>query len=193
MVSLSAASTLATIVGLVCNFKSGRDSSHQDDYNEFVRWIDSQRHIELVKELESNHDLSMAVQALLKDNHQQVIAKLEAIEVSMSAFAAHIGGLREISQALTSHQGISDQAFSIIVQLDNSGGSFFLESKTYSGTSYHIMDASGKVEIQEPRFVYDDLDQLCNLGLLKPDHNRKGERPYRLTRSAAQLVAAHEL
>jgi hypothetical protein len=76
---LTAASTFATLLGLICSFKAGRNETKHEDYNEFVAWIASQRHFEPVKELESNHELSLGVKVLLTDNHQRVITKLKAI------------------------------------------------------------------------------------------------------------------
>ena len=113
----------------------------------------------------------------------------------MSAVAAHISGLKEISFALSADQGLSDQAFSIVKQLNDSGGSFFLELKMYGGTNYQVMDANANrlIEIGEPRFVEDDLAQLCELGLLIADYNSQGHRLFRLTRSAAKLAEANEL
>lgn len=195
MEPLSTASAFATIVGLVCNFRSERQSGQQDDYNEFLRWMDNVRHKELIEELNSNVSLAQGVKALLEDNHEQIMVKLKALESSMSAVASHINGLREISQALSPAHGLSDQAFSILKQLYDSGGSFFLELKILGGTSYQVMDASSNnvIEINEERFVEDDLNQLCDLGLLIPDHNRQGHRLFRLTRSAAKLAEANEL
>lgn len=111
----------------------------------------------------------------------------------MAAVSANISGLKEISEALSSHAGLSDQAYSILRQLNNSGGSFFLEIKFMGGTAYQIMDAEGSINMNEPRFIEDDLKQLCNFGLLIPDLNSSGGRLFRLTRAATKLIDASEL
>jgi len=50
------------------------------------------------------------------------------------------------------------------------------------------LGTQGELILNEPRFVEDDLSQLCNLGLLIPDHNSKGERLFRFTRAAALIL-----
>ncbi|MDO9518917.1 MAG: hypothetical protein Q7L19_01725 [Pseudohongiella sp.] len=189
---ISTASTFATIVGLVCNFRAERQSKGQDDYNEFLQWIDNARHNDLLSHIRSNQTLAQGINALLRDNHEQVLSKLKALEASMAAVSAHIGGLKEIAAALTSNQGLSDQAFLIIKQLYDSGGSFFIEMKMMGGTQYQVLDASHAIEIQEPRFFADDLSLLCDLGLLMPDFNSRGDRLFRITRAAARVVEANE-
>jgi hypothetical protein len=190
---LTGASAFASIVGLICNFRSERQSKGQDDYNDFLLWLDRKKHEEIISEINSNHLLGLGVKSLLNDNHDQVMAKLKALETSMASVSAHISGLKEISEALTPNNALSEQAFSIIKQLSDSGGSFFLELKMYGGALYQVMDASGRIEIDEPRFVNDDLSKLCELGLLIPDRNKKGERLFRFTRAAESLVKASEL
>mgnify|MGYP003136383373 CR=1 FL=1 len=193
MEALTAATTFATLVGLLSSFRAERGSSEKADYDEFILWLGDKRHKELVQEIQSNHLLGHGIKLLLSEKHDEVMAKLAAIESTMAAVAANIGGLREISEAILPDAGLSSQAFSIIKQLSNSGGSFFLELKMAGGVIYQIMDASGQIDFDEPRFIEDDLQQLCNTGLLIPDYNSKGNRLFKLTRSAVKLVEASEL
>jgi len=190
---LSKASAFASLVGLIFSFRSERQSQEKSDYDEFLLWLDSKRHNVLIEEITSNHLLGLGIKTLLNENHNDVIAKLSALEASMVAVSAHIGGLKEISEALSQNSGLSDQAFSIIKQLNDSGGSVFLELKMSEGAHYQIMDANGQIEITEPRFIDDDLEKLCNLGLLIPDLNSSGNRLFRFTRAASKLVDASEL
>lgn len=194
MEPLTIATTYATIVGLICNYRSERRASAQDDYHEFLQWINKQRHQELIDELNSNSSLVSGVKILLADNHDQIMAKLKALESSMAAVSSHINGLKEISLALAPNQGLSDQAYSIINQLDESGGSHFMELNNLAAhtPSYQIMDGNGNkaIEIEDTRFIDDDLNQLCNLGLLIPDETREGNRIFRITRTAVNLTKA---
>jgi len=190
---LTTASAFASIVGLICNFRSERQSKGKADYSEFLLWLENRNYSGLKSEIDSNHLLGTGIKSLLSDNHDEIMAKLKALESSMSAVSSHIEGFKEISEALALNNGLSDQAFSIIKQLHDTGGSFFLELHMMGGTLYQVMDASGQISINEPRFVDDDLTQLCNLGLLRPDYNGKGERLFRFTRAAEKLVQVSEL
>ncbi|NQZ86667.1 MAG: hypothetical protein HRT54_03705 [Colwellia sp.] len=185
---LTAATTFATIVGLLSNFKSERNSASEDEYKEFVSWLDEKRHKSLLDEIMSNHLLSLGIKSLLNLNHEVVLQKLSALDETLLVLSSSIGGFKEISNALAPNIELSEQAISIINQLNSTGGSSFLESNTFDGTSFLFMDTQGSLEIKEPRFVEDDLTQLVNLGLLLLDYSSQGNRIFRITRLAVKLL-----
>ena len=78
----------------------------------------------------------------------------------------------------------------ILRNLVESQGSFILESKTLSGTDYRVYDGDRRsLDITEYRFVDDDFNLLCSLGLLMLDFNGSGSRMFRVTRSAVKYIA----
>lgn len=189
MEPLTAATTFATIVGLLSNFMAEERATSDDEYKEFLAWLHQKRHRALLDEINSNHLLDLSIKGLLSKNHGQVMDALNFLNESVSVIASRISGLREISLAVSPNSELSPQAVSILTQLDSSGGSFFLELRTFDGTDYEIMDGNGgSIEIHEPRFVDDDLATLSALGLLRPDFNSHGYRIWRITREAAKLV-----
>ena len=56
------------------------------------------------------------------------------------------------------------------------------------GTHYQVMDGDGMIEIEEQRFVDDDLNQLVDLSLLRGDYNSQGGRVFYITRAAIKLL-----
>ena len=188
MEPLTAATTFATIVGLLSNFKSERKSSSDDEYKEFVSWLDEKRHKNLLDEIMSNHLLGLSLKSLLNQNHEVVLQKLSELDETLLVLSSSIGGFKEISNALAPNVELSEQALSIISQLNSTGGSSFLESSTYDGTSFLFMDTQGSIDIKEPRFVEDDLTQLVNLELLLLDYSSQGNRIFRITRLAVKLL-----
>lgn len=185
---VTAASTFATIVGLVSSFKAERRASSDDEYRDFLDWLSEKRHNDVVDAINANHSLSSAIEAFLREGHEEVMTKLSALDDSLLRLASHIEGFNEISKAVAPNIELSDQSISILKQLNASGGSFFMELKTLGATMYQVMDASSEIDIAEPRFVDDDLKQLCDLGLLLPDMNSKGERLFRITRASVNYV-----
>ncbi|HHF2959502.1 hypothetical protein BOO35_19420 [Vibrio navarrensis] len=181
--------SLATIIGLICNFKSERRASSDDEYKEFVEWLDTKRHKSVISEIESNHLLSLSIKSLLNQNHEVVIEKLSGLDSSLIQLASQIDGLKEVANAIDPNTELSAQAISIIKQFMKSEGSIFLEMKMLGGTLYQIMDGNGgMLDYDEPRFLDDDLNQLCNLGLLRLDYNRKNERLFRITRATTRYI-----
>lgn len=193
MEPLTAASTFAVIVGLLSTFKAERRGTSADEYQEFLSWLDQKRYKSVIDEITSNHLLGLSIKNLLGHNHEQVMQLLEAVNETVSKIASRISGLQEITQALSPQISLSQQAVLILTQLEHSGGSFFLEHKTFGGTRYVIMDGKGgSIDITEERFIDDDLSTLVSLGLLRPDINSKGHRLWRVTREGAKLAAASQ-
>lgn len=180
----------ATIVGLVSCFKSERRASSDDEYRDFIAWLSDKRHIEVVQGLASNHNLMNATQALLSRNHDEVVASLRALDTSIVELASRIDAFRGIASALAPNSQLSTQALSILKQLNDSNGSVILEIKLMDGARYQVLDAraGGQIDVEDFRFIDDDLQKLCDLGLLRPDFNSKGGRLFRITRSSVRYL-----
>jgi hypothetical protein len=181
-------SSFATIIGLVCNFKSEQRSASEDEYKEFTEWLDTKRHKDIIEELHSNHLLGLSVKNLLSQNHDSIMIKLNGLDKSLVELASQIDGFKEIASAVSPNIGLSEQAISILQQFDKTGGSVFLEIPYKGGTDYQVMDAQGHINVTDQRFINDDLDKLCTLGLLTPDSNKSGGRLFRITRAAVAFV-----
>lgn len=65
--------SLATIIGLICNFKSERKSASNDEYQAFISWLSEKRHKSLIDELNDNYVLSLSIKGLLQQNHDVVV------------------------------------------------------------------------------------------------------------------------
>jgi hypothetical protein len=186
--ALTAATTFATIVGLLSNFKSERNSSSDNEHQEFIEWLDNKRHKSLIDEINSNHLLSLGIKSLLNQNHEIVIKKLKDLDETLLVLSSSIGGFKEISTALAPNIELSEQAISILEQLNSSGGSSFLECKSSCDTEFLLMDTQGSIKIKEARFIDDDLNTLLRLDLLLLDYGSKGSRIFKLTRLAVKLL-----
>lgn len=183
-------SSLATVVGLIYNFKSERKSASDDEYQEFLNWLNDKRHKNLIEELNNNQILGLSIKGLLKQNHDLVLNKLSNLDESLLQLASGIEGLHEIANAINPNAELSEQAITILRNLVESQGSFILESKTLSGTDCRVYDGDRRsLGITEYRFLDDDFSLLCSLGLLMPDFNSSGSRMFRVTRSAVRYIA----
>ena len=186
--------SLATIIGLIYNFKSGRDVKSDREYHDFLNWLEENRYKNIIKQIEDNDELVNGVESLLRESHDTVIDKLNFIEDSVSGLVSGISGLNTIAHAVRPSAELSEQAQYMLKNFVESQGSFILELRTKDGDSYMIADGDGRqLGINEPRFVEDDFDSLCSLGLLTPDVNSKGSQMYRITRSAVRYVSKLDL
>ena len=186
---ITTATSFGTIVGLLSSFINERRNTEEVEYIEFVEWLQNKRHATILKELESNERLSRSLKLLVNCNQSELIVKFEALENALLTIASRIDGLAVLADVIAPGHELSDQAFSILEQLDKSGGSSISFTSTFDGTTLDVWDGTEAcIELTEERFVEDDLDSLVNVGFLSPDFGSSGSVFWRLTRSGARYV-----
>lgn len=184
---LSAAGTFASIVGLICNFKSERNSYTSNEYQEFIGWLEEKRHGEIIEIIKANSDLCSGINKFLQEDNKIIKDNLNALGDIMLKLSSRIEGLSGIALAINTRNQISEQSLKILRQFEDSASSFFIEIKLH-GRSVFQFDKGGQIEYEEPRFVEDDILTLLDLGMLRLDYNSKGGRVFYITRNAVEYL-----
>jgi len=186
---ITGASAFATIISLVGQFRAERGSNSQADFNAFLSWLVEMQHDELKKLVEANVITSIGIKALLNEQQDVLVAKLESINRALVSFASSYEGFSDIAQGLNPDFGLSDQAIHLLRQFESSGASQAIELHMQGGVTLVLSGGqSGVLEIRDQRFIEDDLRTLVELGLLRLGSNSKGDNVYLFTRIASQLV-----
>ena len=183
------AESFATIAGLLGQYRSERSGKAQLEYNDFMEWLAKANHTQTKELLEINTNATMYIKALLNQDHEVFKQKLDKIDAAITAFASTIEDFGSLAKAVNPGSILSEQAISILRQFQNSGESKAIELKVMGGTEYMFIDSSGNLQIDEPRFVEDDLRTLLEYGLLRHEYNSKGDNLYIFTRAASRLVS----
>jgi len=178
-----------SIVGLIGQFRSERSSNKVKEDTDFKEWLDENNHTELVNLLSNNSETLNAIQKIVNEDSNFFKEKFAAIENALLKFSSTIEGFDKISEGLSSNMGLSDQAISILQQFEDAGASKILETHTFGGASYMFLDGkSSNLEFDQEQFIEDDLATLVELRLLRPDNNSKGQKMFRYTRVALELI-----
>jgi len=189
MEPLSAAGTFATIVGLICSFKSERKAISEDEYKAFIEWLQTKRHSEVIQYLEINSRLVEGIRHFLEEDNKIILQKLETIDNLTAKIASGIEGLAEIAREVRPDQKLSHQCLNILRQLNDSSGSRFLEGRDGLHSILQVIDGDQrKIKCDEQRFIEDDLRTLVEFGLLRLDYTKQGNRIFYLTREATNLL-----
>jgi hypothetical protein len=88
--------------------------------------------------------------------------------------------------------GLSEQALSILRQFVESGDEQFFYAN-WGGGQWSLQLCHGdqrQLEVTEPRFLQDDLDQLVAQKLLTVEYNTDGHGIYGITRDAVRLISS---
>lgn len=185
----TAATTFATIVGLICNFKQERREEKVLDRGAFLQWLDEHKHSDLKEFVLRSQEIAAEVDNLIKADTVTIISKLEQIDTVLATILGRIDGLQGIAHALRPNDRLSDQAISILRQLVNSDSKEFGRLPHMGGVAFPLT-SGGNIDISEQRFVDDDLNILTNLGLLNYRMGSSGTDFFGVTRDAVRLIEA---
>lgn len=191
-------SSFVSIVGLLATFKGeGRARSdakaeaRRDTVQEYIEWLRRAHHSELVALLESNAGLSRAIESLLLDQHEEVMGELAAINEAVSKVASGLPGFAELTESLPPEARLSQQAISILRQMNEVGASEFISTPVYDALhpTLQVFTDRGSVDLTltEPRFVADDVETLRELGLLRPGRMIGERQSLIITRAGARI------
>ena len=190
MEPITLATSFATIVGLLNAFKSQADAREAKDLNQFLDWLQRHRHDQLVNLIQDNQQLAASLRPLIEGQHDEVMAKLTRLDELLSSVAHHVAEFQPLADASRPATRISDQAVSILRQMNEAEASRFIEGKTREGARYQMMDGTGGVlEVPDSRFIEDDLAILSELGFLRRAYGGRGSRIFIITRSGASLAS----
>lgn len=186
---ITAASTFATIVGLLANYKAETSGAAAESRQNFQDWLHEKRHEQLLALLRENRALAASVTEFLSQDRDTTTKQLSTIELLLIEIASKMEGLSGIVASLGTNATISDQCISILKQINDANASQFLEMPSMGGTSYLIWDGNGgSLEIMDARFLEDDLIHLVEYGFLIPKVNAQGHRMFTITRAAIRLL-----
>lgn len=167
----------------------------QVQFNDFMQWLTESQHEAVAKILELNTKATIGIKALLQQDREEFMHRLEKIDNAMSSFASAFDGFSEIAKGLKPETVLSDQALKILRRFKEVGASRLLDAGSGSGPLYLFTDGtpgSGPLEVLEEQFIQDDFAVLVDLGLLRTDYNSKGDTVYVYTRAAAEIASQGE-
>lgn len=191
---------LATIIGLICNYRQEVANREAGEQESFQQWLDNDRHQKVMDLLRKNTFLAEQVQQIIDDSSGRLQESLGLISQSMSLVLSRIDGFSALQDTLSPESNLSDQAIGILRQFVESGATM-MECMSYGGSKMLLfIHEDGRAPAflpAEQRFLISDLNNLCSAGLLDfGDFSSSGEARYIVTRPGEayvkQLPSNHE-
>lgn len=187
---LTGAVTFATIVSLIGQYRSERGARSKVEFDDFLTWLLEKQHQEIKKLLESNQRAASSIKSLLEIGFDSLMERIDSLDSALATFASHTPEFGELSAQIRPESRLSEQALSILRQFESSGAGKVVEAKSYDGISLLYLDGdlNGGMQIEDERFLEDDLNRLIDLGLLRNRLNSSGNNVYIYTRAASEYV-----
>lgn len=185
--------SLATLVGLICNFRQEKGGREQLDHRKFMEWLEYHRHEEMKTLICTTFHLQGEVDALLREDNAGLAEKLNGVESMLAQLLSRIDGFRPIVERLYPGDELSKQALEILTVFADSGGGILRPIVSAGVQGFWIMPTGRGQTLEytagEPAFLDDDIRTLCALGFLNGDCTSSGDAIYRFTRAGAAYVA----
>lgn len=188
MEPITVAASFASIVSLVGQYRAERGSTDQANFNDFIQWLIETQHQDLKELLEVNTKATISIKALLNQDREILLDRINSLDNALSAYASNLEGFSELASAINPEAILSAQALNVLRQFESSGASKMIQLKTTGPIAYFFMDGTGELEIEEPRFIEDDINVLVEIRLLRHEYNSSGSSIYVYTRAAHKLV-----
>lgn len=180
-----------SIVGLISIFKQERKAKEDQNREAFFRWLDEHRHQELKEFILRSRDLPTETDRALQEDHEVIIGKLERIDEILACLLSKVEGVSGIAHVIHPNANVSDQGLSILRQFVSSDAQEFGKLGSLEDVCLPFTNGAGQIGVEDYRFLDDDLNALCELGLLRPRTNLDGTQEfYGVTRNAVKFVQA---
>jgi hypothetical protein len=174
-----ASQTFATIIGLICNYKQEHAANQT-----FVQYLEQHRFDDIKNAIAGTQAIQDAVNQLLREDHAQIVAKLNLINDVLTQVLSKVTGFEVLAQRLGTGTTISPQALTILIIFFRSNAE---QIALLDPPQLILSPHGGGVPISEPRFLKDDLNVLESFGLIRLEYEN-GRPFYSLTRPGAEFA-----
>jgi hypothetical protein len=157
----------------------------------FLQWLVKNNHRDVVAQLEATQGGIDALDRLLRHSHNEILAELKKLQEGVASLLQANELTRQLTIAAVPNSIDLRQAIGILRQFNEQDASKILQSNTIGRRSWLFVDGKGgELRIEDPRFLTSDLEWLVSCGLLIPGCNSKGTPTYDITRAGAKFGAA---
>jgi hypothetical protein len=186
---IEASSLLATIVGLICNWKQERSGQEKDRFQDFMVWLSHHNFEGLRERIFDSEELQRELSSLLQQDLSVLGSRLNTISGAISAVADKIDSLSQIGRALgTGTEALSDQAAEVLKCLDQLGARRMVIFDHRPEVRF-LPNGQG-IQFTEGRFLETDVADLESMGFIRlVDQNNSGNPIYAITRAGSAFAA----
>jgi hypothetical protein len=181
---ISATNLAATLIQLIGLFRQERGARKDLTHREFIEWLEHHRHEEIKELITHTYHLQSQVDDLLRQDHAQILSKLDQVNVIVVEILSRVEGLSDVATTIVPDAGLSDQAVGILKLVAKSK-----EAELFNpGQVDKLIVDAYLYAAEDPRFLQDDITSLIARGFFLVRHTDRGEPYYKLTRRGAKFV-----
>lgn len=186
---IEASTILATLVGLICNWKQERGAQATDRFQDFMVWL-SHHHFESLRaRIYASEELQRELTALLQQDFAVLGTKMDVITGAISAVADKIDSLSQVGRAIgIDGEALSEQAVEVLKVFDQLGARRMVVFDHEPVCLFLFCQKA--VKFSDGRFLETDVTALASMGFIElVDQNRSGNPIFGITRTGSAFAA----
>ncbi len=203
-ISNSVVTYFLPLIQLIILFLQERREDEEMTLERFGEWLDTHQFSEIKCNIEKSHELQIEIKSLLSLNHNQLINRLAFIEELLAKISSQMEGFSGLAGLTNPNAHLSDQAIHFLKSFNDADVTDIFAVMRFGAITQIVLhrasertgysnDTSNIVDIAEPRFVAQDLEDLISLNLIKcDDFNSDGGKTFYLTRQGARFLKTIE-
>lgn len=190
MMPIEASSILATLVGLICNWKQERGAQATDRFQDFMVWLSHHHFDGLSERIYASDELQRELSALLHQDLSVITSKLDTITGVIAGVADKIDYLSQVGKAIGANtEALSDQAIEVLKVFDQLGASRMVVFDHQPVCLF--LPVQKAVSFSDGRFLETDVSALAVMGFIElVDHNKSGNPIFGITRAGSAFAAS---
>ena len=187
--------TLASVIGLVCNFRQERGARQgqaaaevKQEREDFQTWLDDHKHFQLRKEIEGSRELQAQLDVLLRTNHTELLQRFAFIDSQLALILSRLEGFRGLSLAIHPQSELSDEAVSIlkVFAASNSPNMHCIEDTAESRWILIFETDFPQHASSDVRFFHDNMRSLESLDYVVCTEMSSGKCSFNITRAGVR-------
>lgn len=185
------ATTLATLVGLICNFRQERGARQDATHNDFMEWLSSHRHNELKDLIANTYHLQSEVDNLLRADHVRLLHEVERANRVLADVLGRLDDFRGIVQVMRPEAAVSEQAVAFLrCALESGYGGIGMQRQKEGAAifCFRYGEYGPGIPQSDPLFAEDDLNTLAEFGFLQLATSGGNLSWYKVTRAGSEFL-----
>lgn len=189
------ATTLATLVSLICNFRQERGARDEATHTDFMEWLSNHRHNEIRDLIANTYHLQTEVDDLLRADHTKLLLEVERANSVLADVLRRLDDFRGIVDVIRPATIVSDQAVTFLrYALESEYGGIGMQRQK-GGTAvfcFRYGEFGPGIPQSDPLFAEDDINTLTELGFLHLITSGDNLHWFKVTRTGARFLKSIE-
>lgn len=180
---MEVAAGVGIILSLIQLFQHSRDKSESAEKEDFYSWLLDHKFQDVKDCITNNFALEAEIANILKINHDELLSRLDGIDVQLARIIHGIDAFRGVATVVAPSACLTKNQEELLKALVKSGGTSFTFAQTFNGLVFYGNGPTPDLSNVDTKFMPQSLEALAACGFLM-----RGGKGYLLTESGQEYI-----